>query len=156
MKYKYTYRNTAGELWQLSMYYTYGSVVGMCNLIFTAAVIALTINKWNTVSGVWRFLLLLVCCLFTVIQPLAVWRKAEKQAAGISRDTELEFGDAGIRIRVGDENSMIPWTAVKKISKKPTMIILFSDTTHGYVLTNRVLGKDREAFYNYVTSKSAV
>lgn len=156
MKYKYTYRNTAGELWQLSMYYTYGSVVGMCNLIFTAAVIALTINKWNTVSGVWRFLLLLVCCLFTVIQPLAVWRKAEKQAAGISRDTELEFGDAGIRIRVGDENSVIPWTAVKKISKKPTMIILFSDTTHGYVLTNRVLGKDREAFYNYVTSKSAV
>ena len=63
MKYKYTYRNTAGELWQLSMYYTYGSVVGMCNLIFTAAVIALTINKWNTVSGVWRFLLLLACCL---------------------------------------------------------------------------------------------
>lgn len=156
MKYKYTYRNTAGELWQLSMYYTYGSVVGMCNLIFTAAVIALTINKWNTVSGVWRFLLLLVCCLFTVIQPLAVWRKAEKQAAGISRDTELEFGDAGIRIRVGDENSVIPWTAVKKISKKPTMIILFSDTTHGYVLTNRVLGKDRDAFYNYVTSKSSV
>lgn len=156
MKYKYTYRNTAGELWQLSMYYTYGSVVGMCNLIFTAAVIALTINKWNTVSGVWRFLLLLVCCLFTVIQPLAIWRKAEKQAAGISRDTELEFGDAGIRIRVGDENSVIPWTAVKKISKKPTMIILFSDTTHGYVLTNRVLGKDRDAFYNYVTSKSAV
>ena len=156
MKYKYTYRNTAGELWQLSMYYTYGSVVGMCNLIFTAAVIALTINKWNTVSGVWRFLLLLACCLFTVIQPLAVWRKAEKQAAGIGRDTEMEFGDAGIRIRVGDETSVIPWTAVKKISKKPTMIILFSDTTHGYVLTNRVLGKDREAFYNYVTSKSAV
>ena len=156
MKYKYTYRNTAGELWQLSMYYTYGSVVGMCNLIFTAAVIALTINKWNTVSGVWRFLLLLVCCLFTVIQPLAVWRKAEKQAAGISRDTELEFGDAGIRIRVGDEISVIPWAAVKKISKKPTMIILFSDTTHGYVLTNRVLGKDRDAFYNYVASKSAV
>ena len=143
MKYKYTYRNTAGELWQLSMYYTYGSVVGMCNLIFTAAVIALTINKWNTVSGVWRFLLLLACCLFTVIQPLAVWRKAEKQAAGI-------------RIRVGDENSAIPWTAVKKISKKPTMIILFSDTTHGYVLTNRVLGKDRDAFYNYVTLKSVV
>lgn len=156
MKYKYTYRNTAGELWQLSMYYTYGSVVGMCNLIFTAAVIALTINKWNTVSSVWRFLLLLACCLFTVIQPLVVWKKAEKQAAGISRDTEMEFGDAGIRIRVGDENSAIPWTAVKKISKKPTMIILFSDTTHGYVLTNRVLGKDRDAFYNYVTLKSAV
>lgn len=34
------------------------------------------------------------------------------------------------------------------------MIILFSDTTHGYVLTNRVLGKERDAFYEYVTAKS--
>ena len=37
MKYKYTYRNTAGELWQLSMYYIYGSMAGLCNIIFTAA-----------------------------------------------------------------------------------------------------------------------
>lgn len=155
MKYKYTYRNTAGELWQLSMYYIYGSVVGMCNLIFTAAVIVLTINKWNTAGGVWRFFLFLACSLFTVIQPLAVWMKAKKQAAGISRDTEMEFLDTGIRIRVGDETSEIPWGAVKRISKKPTMIILFSDTTHGYVLTNRVLGEDRDAFYDYVTTKSA-
>ena len=33
------------------------------------------------------------------------------------------------------------------------MIIIFSDTTHGFVFTNRVLGAEREAFYAYVTSK---
>lgn len=53
------------------MYYTYGSVVGMCNLIFTAAVIALTISKWNSAGVIWRFFLVLGCCLFTVIQPFA-------------------------------------------------------------------------------------
>ena len=156
MKFKYTYRNTAFELWQLSMYYTYGSVVGMCNLIFTAAVIALTISKWSTAGSVWRFFLILGCCLFTVIQPAVVWLKAKKQAAGIGWDTEMEFGDSGIHIRVGDKSSEIPWNAVKRISKKPTMIVLFSDTTHGYVLTNRVLGGERKAFYEYVTSKSPV
>lgn len=156
MKFKYTYRNTAWELWQLSMYYTYGSVVGMCNLIFTAAVIALTISKWNEAGSVWRFFLLLGCCLFTVIQPAAVWCKASKQAANINQDTEMEFKDSGIRIRVGDKTSDIPWSAVKRISKKPTMIILFSDTTHGYVLTNRVLGAERKAFYEYAASKSPV
>lgn len=154
MKFKYRYRNTGLELWQLSMYYTYGSVVGMCNLIFTAAVIALTISKWNTAGSIWRFFLVLGCCLFTVIQPLAVWLKAKKQAAAVREDTEVGFDDAGIHIRVGEAASDIAWSSIRRISKKPTMIILFSDTTHGYVLTNRVLGKERDAFYEYVTAKS--
>ena len=42
---------------------------------------------------------------------------------------------------------------MKKISKKPTMIVIFSDTTHGFVLSNRVLGSDRAAFYSYIASK---
>ncbi len=42
MKYEYTYRNTCMDIWQLSMYYIYGSMVGMCNLIFTAAILTLT------------------------------------------------------------------------------------------------------------------
>lgn len=154
MKFKYRYRNTGLELWQLSMYYTYGSVVGMCNLIFTAAVIALTISKWNSADGIRRFFLILGCCLFTVIQPFAVWLKAKKQAAAVREDTEVSFDDAGIHIRVGEAASDITWSSIRRISKKPTMIILFSDTTHGYVLTNRVLGKERDAFYEYVTAKS--
>lgn len=153
MKFKYRYRNTGLELWQLSMYYTYGSVVGMCNVIFTAALIALTISKWSAAGGIWRFFLVLGCCLFPVIQPLAVLVKANKQAAAIREDTEVGFDDAGVHIRVGEAVSDIKWSSIKRISKKPTMIVLFSDTTHGYVLTNRVLGKERGAFYEYAALK---
>lgn len=153
IKYRYTYKTTAFELWQLSMYYTYGSMVGVCNLIFTVAVIALTATRWSTANGMWRLLLLFSCCLFPVIQPLLVYVKAARQAAGIRQETEVEFDDSGIHIKVGDQESDIGWKAIKRISKKPTMIVVFSDTTHGFVLTNRVLGKDREAFYDFAASK---
>lgn len=152
MKYQYTYRTTAFELWQLSMYYTYGSMVGVCNGIFTVAVIALTVTRWSTAGVTWRLLLILSCCLFPVIQPLLVYLKAARQASGITQDTQVGFDDGGIHIRVGDQQSDIGWKAIKRVSKKPTMIIVFSDTTHGFVLTNRVLGEEREVFYKYVTS----
>ena len=32
-KYKFTYQITAFDLWQLSMYGIYGSMVGVCNII---------------------------------------------------------------------------------------------------------------------------
>ena len=45
--YRYTVRPTASDLWQLSMYYVYGSLVGVCNIIFTEAVLALAVAKWS-------------------------------------------------------------------------------------------------------------
>lgn len=153
MKFHYKYRTTAFELWQLSMYYTYGSMVGVCNIIFTAAVVVLGVSRWAEFGVGMHALIVLCALLFTVIQPLMVYRKALKQAEAIKEDTEAGFDDAGIHIRVGSQTADLKWSGIKKISKKPTMIIIFSDTTHGFVFTNRVLGAEREAFYAYVTSK---
>ena len=153
MKYKYTYRNTAGELWQLSMYYTYGSMVGVCNIIFTVAVMALAVSRWNDAGIMMRCMMVLGCLLFTVIQPVMVYGRAVRRANAVTRDTKVCFDDSGIHVTYGDESSYMKWETIKRVSKKPTMIIVFSDTTHGFVLTNRVLGSGREAFYEYVASK---
>lgn len=153
MTYKFTYKTTAFELWQLSMYYMYGSMVGVCNIVFTLAMVALIISKWQVFGGLWRTLLVFGLCLFTLIQPIIIYLRARKQAANIKEATTLEANDRGLQIQVGNQSSDIPWSKVKKISLKPTLMIIFSDTTHGFVLTNRVLGAQRNEFYNYVASK---
>lgn len=153
MRFQYTYRTTAFELWQLSMYYTYGSMVGVCNIIFTIAVLALSVSRWSVSGMGFRALLVFGMCLFTVIQPLVVYLRAKKQVSGLTQDTTVSFADEGIHIKVGEQFSDIRWESVKKISKKPTMIIVFSDTTHGFLFTNRVVGAERDAFYEYITSK---
>ena len=144
---------SSAEFWQLSMYYTYGSLVGVCNLIFTVALFALTYVKWGSSGLLFRCALILGCSLFTVIQPLLIYRRACAQAAALKAETELVFDDKGLHVTVGGVCNHISWNQIKRISKKPTMLVIFSDTTHGYVLTNRVLGRDREPLYAYITAR---
>lgn len=153
MTYQYTYKTTAADLWQLSMYYTYGSRVGICNLIFTFAMIALGVSKWQEAPAFYRCLIVAGCLLFTVIQPSLIYVKAKQQAASIIGETQVGFDDGGMHVVFNGKRSSISWNKIKKVSKKPTMIVVFSDTTHGFVLTNRVLREDKAALYDYLAAK---
>ena len=153
MRFEHVYRNTAADLWQLSMYYMYGSMVGVCNIIFTAAVFILTAVRFQE-SSVWmKAAMAFGCCLYPIIQPLAVYKKAKRQALGITKDTKIVFDMRGIHIKAGEEISNLDWKSIKKVSKKPTMIVVFSDTTHGFILPDRILGNEKKEFYEFVVSR---
>ncbi len=65
----------------------------------------------------------------------------------------MSFDDWGIHIKQGEKCSEIKWEKIKRIAKKPNMILIFSDSTHGFVLTARVLKEEKDEFYAYVVSK---
>lgn len=152
MKYEYTYRNTCMDIWQLSMYYIYGSMVGMCNLIFTAAILTLTIVRWETSGNFFRICAVLGCCLFPIIQPLAVYGKAKKQAPS-SQDIKIRFDDTGIHVGQGEGKQEISWNKIRRIAKKPSMILVFLNSTHGFVLPGRILKEEKNDFYAFLSSK---
>ncbi|WP_330583683.1 YcxB family protein [Geosporobacter ferrireducens] len=149
----FAYRTTAFDLWQLSMYGIYGSMVGVCNIIFTVAMLLLSSKFWGDVNSLMKILFIIAICLFTVIQPAIVYMRAKIQVATIPQDMEIGFDDNGIHVKAGNQNSDLKWNTIKGVSKKPTMIVIFSTTKHGFVLTNKVLGKQKEAFYDYIVSK---
>ena len=151
--YHFTYRTSAKDLWLMSMYYTYGSIVGVCNIIFTAAMFVVTPVLWENVNDIMKVLLIFGCCIFTIFQPLLVWNKARNIAKGIQYDTNLVFDDSGMHIHINHEHADVAWKKIAKIAKKPTMLIVYSDAVHGYVLTNKTLADQKDAFYRYVLSK---
>lgn len=153
MKYEYTYKNTASELWQLSMYQMYGSIVGMCNLVFTFGMGALLISKRNSGNNVLIGILIFLVCWFPIIQPFLIYKKCQKQENSIIDNTNIIFDNVGIQAIFGKQRANIPWTKIKKISKKPTMLIVFTDGKHGYMLSNKVLGADKESLYDFILSK---
>ncbi len=153
MKYKFTYQTTAFDLWQLSMYGTYGSMVGVCNVIFTAAMLLLAAKFWGDINIFMKILLVIAICLFTVIQPVIIYMRAKRQVTTIPRDMEIGFDDNGIHVKAGNQSSDLKWNKIKGISKKPSMVVISSTDKHGFLLTNKMLGKQKEAFYDYVISK---
>ena len=63
MKYKFNYQTSAFELWQLSIYGTYGSMIGVCNIIFTAAMVLLAAKYWGDVNSFIKILLTIAISL---------------------------------------------------------------------------------------------
>lgn len=153
MEYRFKCDVTAKDLWMMAMKRTYKSIVGLVNVIFTIAMILLTIKFWQNVSDFIRTLLVLGCILFPVIQPLAVYGNSVKQLEEMPKDMELVFNDTGVRVFVGEKSELIRWNRIKNAIKRSSMIVIMSDDSHGYMLTNRVLGGQKEEFYEYLCGK---
>ena len=153
MRYQYQSKVRAADFWALSMYRTYHSLVGVCNIVFGIAMILLTVRFWNQASDAVQAVLFLACLLIPVIQPLGVYLKAKAQVSVIPQGTELVFAEDGIHVTLGSEQQHIRWTKVRGIRKEAGIIIVYTDVNHGYMLTNRVLGEDKEAFYRDVEAQ---
>ena len=62
------------------------------------------------------------------------------------KDVKLSFDDAGLHVTVGKEKESIGWKKLR-VANEPGMMIVFSDARHGYMLTNRILGAQKEPFF---------
>ena len=153
MKYQFAINTTASDLWQLSLYGTYGSIIGLTNVVFTVAMILLSVRFFSDANIVLKCLLIIAICIFPVIQPFLVYLQARKQAKNLPGEVHLGFDDNGMHICIGNQKEDIPWSSVRGVSKKPTLLVIFSSAQHGYVLNNKVLGEQKEEFYKYICSK---
>ena len=100
MTYQFKSEVTAGDFWKLTMSRTYRSVAGVCNMVFTVAMILFTAKFFRTSGDLMQMLMLFGCLLFPVIQPIAIYLKAKGQAKTMPKDVELSFDDAGLHVTV--------------------------------------------------------
>lgn len=153
MEYKFTYQITAFDLWKLSMYGTYGSMVGASNIVFTVAMAMLTGRFWNEANIFFRMLMIIGISVFTFIQPLAVYFRAKKQVVTIPQDMEISFDNKGMHIQASNQVSDIKWKSIIRVINKTNMIIIYTSMKHGFIITDKMLGSQKEDFYNYLVSK---
>ena len=153
MEYKYMCDVKASDLWKMAMVRTYKAAIGVVNIVFTVAMILLAFRFWKTAPDILRVLMIFGCLVFPVIQPLATYGMCVKQLENMPRDMELKFDDVGVHVSTGGQSELIRWNKVKNAIKRSNMIVVMSDDSHGYMLTNRVLGNEKEEFYDFLCSK---
>lgn len=153
MKYKYMCDVKASDLWKMAMVRTYKAAIGVVNIVFTVAMILLVLRFWKTAPDILRVLMIFGCLVFPVIQPLATYGMCVKQLENMPRDMELKFDDVGVTVSTGGQSQLIRWDKVRNAIKRSNMIVVMSDDSHGYMLTNRVLGNEKEEFYDFLCSK---
>ena len=147
--YQYRYKTTRGEYWKMSMYFIYHSMTGMVNLVFTAALLALTFVKWETSGTIFRvFHGFRLLPFFTILQPLAIYWSAGKLVSGSGADTEIRLDDVGIQVKVGNTHDKIPWRKIVRDCQNCQVWLLFLQTRPmDYLLTDRVVGEGQSSTF---------
>lgn len=152
MEFHFKYENRAVDLWKLAMYSTYRSLVGLINIVFTFAMVMLTIRFFGEASPLIRLLLLLGIALFLVIQPYLVYLRARKQVSALAKHMEMTVDDRGIYIRTEQKSSRIKWRSVRGVYRNRSMLVIYSAANQGFILSNQTLGDQKEALYDYVNA----
>lgn len=141
------------DFWQLSMYQTYGSMAGVCNIVFTVAAVLLTLKLWPEAGDFVQALLMLACCAFTLIQPVVFYMQGRIQAKAMPGEMLLQLDESGICVYAGEQHSRTPWEKVQGMVRKPTLLVIVTDGGRGYLLSNRVLGIERKPAEEFIRSR---
>ena len=153
MEYRYISDVKPKDLMFIAMLRIYRSFIGIINVVFTVAMIMLTIRFWSTTNVLLRSLMILGCLLFPVIQPLAIYGRSVKQLENLPGRVELMFDDKGVHVDSEGKHEDINWSNITNAIKQTNMIIIMSGKQYGYMLTNRILGDEKEEFFEFLCKK---
>lgn len=147
-KFEFQVKLTAKELWLFSLYHSNRGMIGIFNIIFSAAAIFLLCFTWSTVSASYRVLLIICAMMFTVWQPGLLYLKAAKQAKtpAVKDPMGLSFSDSGIVVTQSDQTMELEWDHIGRVDGVPNMLIFYMDRIHAYLIPKDVLGEQEEGF----------
>lgn len=140
------------DLWQFSMYHSNSGMLGWFNVIFTVTALFLLITRWGHLTVAYRLLLVVCVLLFTVWQPALLYYKVRRQSKKTTsmQPMDLVFYGKGLKVCQGKQSAKFAWEQMARIDKKASMVILYMDRVHAYLLPKSVMGDQEESFYEMV------
>lgn len=132
------------DLYHFLMVYNYKSVGGIFGVGLSLACLFGFFISWN---GKWdgsQVLLLLAGLLFTVIQPVMLWKKAMVQVLKnpvFKQPLEYALSEKGISIAQGEQESQLPWTSIIKVKADREQILLYTSRVNACIWPKKQLAE---------------
>ncbi len=153
MEYRFQIKATPLDFFLMSMKKTYRSPLGVCNIIFFAASVLLTLKFYKVAPPLAQAGLILMCIVIPVLQPVAVYFKAREYARAIPQGLTLEAGTGGLLVEAGEQSERIGWNKVSRVIDTGDCVVLKLTGGSGYFLFNRVLGDKKRPFIDYANKQ---
>lgn len=148
--YTFEYEIQVSDLWKASMYYAWSSYLAVINSVCIVSSVLLLIVKYESSPGWFRILMILFFMAFTVFQPLIILARSSVRLQGKERHIRLHFTLESVQVTAGDKTQVLSWADVMGLSVKRAIVIVYLKNGEGYILNNKVLGRDRAGFIEMV------
>ncbi len=154
MNYEFDYKIEPMDILLMTLKGIYKSIVGAVNIVFTIASIGMLINFGGQLNIVFDIFLVIAIIWFPVIQPLLLYKKAQKSLVNFSDNIKIMFTNKGIVINYNGELSNIPWNKVVRVSKSKRAIVVYVNQKEGYILTKKIVGDKFDELLNFILSNT--
>lgn len=117
---KATVKVKASDMFCFLMYYSYASVAGIISFMFSIGSIVLLFYMWGKLAPAYLLILAVLGLLFTVINPVMLYKRAKKQVAvspAFKEPINYVFSEKGIHMEMGKEKADLKWADIYKVRK---------------------------------------
>ncbi len=143
MSAKFDVKMTKRILYDFLMTHTYRSFAGWFSIIIGLAGIVLTVSSVGKAETMMTVVYGLFSVYFLLYQPLALYAKAAKQIKMNPMYRELlhyEVSDKGILSSQNDQQVLIPWENILKVTESKYSFLLYTGKISSFVLPRESMG----------------
>lgn len=140
---KATITVNAKDLFSFMLQHTYRCVGGVLSLMFSIGAFILLLNCFTEVDTAYKIILIISSLLFTVINPLMLLRRAQKQVKrnpGFSTPIEYTFTQKGFTMQQGEEKATAEWKDLWKVRDGKKYLYLYGNTVRANIIPKSQLG----------------
>ena len=136
---------SAGELYAFSMRHTYRSMSGIFGLIISFASFVVCAVRYKYLDKTAVMALIIICLIFTVIQPVMLWSKAKAQVRknkSINATLHYTINDDGITVSQGEQEAKVKWYQIRKTVMAKNAIYVYMSPVRAFIFTKNQCGED--------------
>lgn len=134
---------TTKELYAFSMHHTYASVSGAVGVLISLGSLLLCAVQYGVLDNTGRIALIIIGCLFTLIQPLLLYSKARTQMRrnkDINACVHYCLKEDGITVSQGEQEASVKWFDVRKKVITSKAIYLYLSPVRAFIFPKEQCG----------------
>lgn len=131
------------ELYKFSINNMYRKITGVIWILFSIAVIVVTIYTWGKVDIMKSILMIVIAALYTVVNPLLLWGKAKaqiKRNESFHKPLHYVINEKGITISQDDKSETTKWQQMWKAVRYGDLIVVYVSTVRAFIIPLKDVG----------------
>lgn len=150
-------RLSAKDIFEFSMHNSYCNVSGFIGVLISIGSLVGAIFSIGRLSIVNTILLFIVASMFTIIQPLMIKLKSNKQAKrnqSVGSFLVYTFDDDGFTISDGTNEDRVMWELILKMESTKNLVLLYTTMMRAFVIPKDSFKSQYNDFKKMVNEKA--
>lgn len=145
MEFKFEVKLTAKQLFEFLIYHTYSSFSGYIGVVVSLCALMAGFYTFGSLSLSYSIMLILSGLLFTVINPVLLYRRAGNQVNQSNMPIFLYLlNGTGMHVTVDGNQNDYPWSDITKVTSTKSDIVIYVEKNKAYILPKEAIGDQLE------------